>query len=578
MRWLDASELRIGLGCMRLSTDESRDEALALETIAAAADAGITVFDTARSYGRDQDELGHNERLLVRALRSCGADARARVVTKGGMARIGGAWVPDGRAKTIRSDCEASLAALDGLPIDLYIVHAPDQRTPWRTTVRALGRLVDEGLVRRVGIANVNRRQLDEALELAPVAAVQVALSPFDDRAIRGGVLERCVEEGLALIAHSPLGGRRRSGGVARQEALAEVAATRDAAPAEVALAWLLDLSAAVVPIPGARRPETARSAARATTLTLDDRDREVLSRAFGGAQPRVAPLRKQDDADVVLVMGIPGAGKTRVAEEYVTRGYVRLNRDERGGSLRDVAVALDEALAAGVRRAVLDNTYLTRASRSYAIESAARHGIATRCVWLDTPLAQAQVNAVERLLDRLGVLPTPEELKASARNEPGVVITPTSQMRALRELEPPSTDEGLAGVEHAPFERMHREGQPGVLVAAAASREPDWGDALEQGDRDTPHLLFDWNPEATADALDGDVARISEQVAGTVESALCPHPAGPPTCWCRPPLPGLALVFARAHDIDLTRSTLVGTGPAHRTLATTLGARYVQV
>jgi D-glycero-D-manno-heptose 1,7-bisphosphate phosphatase len=60
------------------------------------------------------------------------------------------------------------------------------------------------------------------------------------------------------------------------------------------------------------------------------------------------------------------------------------------------------------------------------------------------------------------------------------------------------------------------------------------------------------------------------------VESALCPHPAGPPSCWCRPPLPGLPLAFAREHDVDPARSILIGAGPAHRTLATTLGARYV--
>ena len=82
-RWLDPSELRIGLGCMRLSTDESRDEELALETIAAAAGAGVTVFDTARAYGLGDAELGHNERLLARALRRCGAEASARIVTKG---------------------------------------------------------------------------------------------------------------------------------------------------------------------------------------------------------------------------------------------------------------------------------------------------------------------------------------------------------------------------------------------------------------------------------------------------------------------------------------------------------------
>src|SRR5829696_7863684 len=195
---------------MRLSTDENRDEKVALETIAAAAAAGITVFDTARSYGQGPADLGHNERLVARALRRCRADGRARIVTKGGMARVNDAWVPDGRAKAIRADCEASLEALDGLPIDLYLVHAPDPRTPWRTTLRALTRVADEGLVRRVGVANVNGPQLDEALALAPIAAVQVALSPYDDRALRGGLLERCAEAGVAVIAHSPLGGPRR--------------------------------------------------------------------------------------------------------------------------------------------------------------------------------------------------------------------------------------------------------------------------------------------------------------------------------------------------------------------------------
>ena len=98
---------------------------------------------------------------------------------------------------------------IEGLPIDLYLVHAPDPRTPWRTSVRALARLVDDGLVRSVGVSNVNRRQLDEALALAPIMAVEVAVSLFDDRALRGGVIERCLEAGVAVVAHSPLGGPR---------------------------------------------------------------------------------------------------------------------------------------------------------------------------------------------------------------------------------------------------------------------------------------------------------------------------------------------------------------------------------
>src|SRR3954471_8044566 len=225
MSWLSELELRVGLGCMRLSTDEDRDEDRAFATIAAAVGAGVTVFDTARSYLE-------NERLLARAVRNLDG---IRVVTKGGMSRADGGWVPDGRAKAIRSDCEASVEALDGLPVDLYLLHTPDPRTPWRTSVRALARLVDEGLVRRVGVANVNLRLLDEALELAPVAAVQVPLSPFDIAALRGGVVERCAERGIALMAHSPLGGPRRAGRLGRHEALVAVANAHRATPAQIA-------------------------------------------------------------------------------------------------------------------------------------------------------------------------------------------------------------------------------------------------------------------------------------------------------------------------------------------------------
>jgi aryl-alcohol dehydrogenase-like predicted oxidoreductase/predicted kinase len=562
---------------MRLSIDAGEEE-LAGETIATAVQAGLTVFDTARAYGGGEAELGRNEQLLAGVLRLCGAERSARIVTKGGMTRPGGGWVPDGRAKAIMSDCEASLVALDGLPIDVYLIHSPDPRTPWRTSVRALARLVDERLVRRVGLSNINRRQLDEALELAPVSAVEVALSLYDDRALRGGVVERCAELGITVIAHSPLGGPRRAGGLAHRRPLVDVAAAHGVAPAEVALAWLLELSPTVIAIPGARRPETVRSAARAARLRLGGEDRAVLSRAFGGSrQAPHGPPRPPDEAEVVLVIGIPGAGKSRVAEQYVARGYLRLNRDERGGSLRELARALDDELSSGVARVVLDNTFLSRASRNHVIEVASRYQIATRCIWLSTPLAQAQVNLVERLLDRFGTLPGPDELRALARREPGLMM-PTSQMRALRELEPPSADEGFAGLEVTPFVRSKPSGRTraGVFVAAGALRQSGWKQALGEGDPHAPHLVFDWSPGAPSDALRPDVARLSAVVSGPVQSALCRHAAGPPSCWCRPPLPGLPLAFAAANDLEPSRSMLVGAGPAHRTLAATLGARYV--
>jgi hypothetical protein len=307
--------------------------------------------------------------------------------------------------------------------------------------------------------------------------------------------------------------------------------------------------------------------------LLLHDDEHAALSRAFGGSRTSVrAPARA---GEVVVVMGIPGAGKSRVAAGYAVRGYLRLNRDERGGTLRDLAAALDEALAARDPRVVLDNTYLTRAARSHVLDAAARHGIPARCVWLDTPLPQAQINLVERLLERFGALPTPEQLR-EARGEPGL-LAPTSQMRAVRELEPPSADEGWAAVERLEFERAPPEAaRPGVFVAAAALDRPGWPGALTMPE--APHLVFDWRPGAPADALADEAVRLAAAVRGPVEAAVCPHAAGPPSCWCRPPLPGLALAFARGHGVDLSRSLLLGTAPAHRTLASALGARYVQL
>ena len=179
---------------------------------------------------------------------------------------------------------------------------------------------------------------------------------------------------------------------------------------------------------------------------------------------------------------------------------------------------ALDESLAAGERHVVLDNTYLTRAARSFVVEAAERHGLAARCLWLDTPLAQAQVNLVERFLEVLGSLPSPEELRARAR-EPGLVA-PTSQMRALRELEEPDLDEGFATVERIPFAREPAAGRKGagVLVAAAALDRPGWEVALDGCDPDAPHLLFDWRPGGAVDLLDEPAARLADRIRSGVE------------------------------------------------------------
>ena len=162
---------------MRLSTEADRDEAAAIDVLHAAFDAGITLLDTADAYCRDDEERGHNERLIARALATWRSDrSTITVATKGGMTRPDGQWMPDGRAKHLASACEASCRALGVDRIDLYQLHAPDPAVPLSTSVRALAALKRQGVVDRIGLGRertrpdaraVGLRDPDDAHEVA---------------------------------------------------------------------------------------------------------------------------------------------------------------------------------------------------------------------------------------------------------------------------------------------------------------------------------------------------------------------------------------------------------------------------
>src|SRR4030095_4943441 len=229
----------LAIGCMRLSTEADRDDARALATLHAALDAGATLLDTADAYCLDDRETGHNERLIARALASWPGDrSRLRVATKAGLVRPGGRWESDGRARHLAAACEASRRALGVDRIDLYQLHAPDPRVPLATSVRALAALPRDGLVEQIGLGNVTRGQLEETLRLAPVAAVQVELSPWQDVALRGGLVELCRDRGILLLAYRPLGGAARAARLAQDPLLVALGERHGATPGEGGLAW----------------------------------------------------------------------------------------------------------------------------------------------------------------------------------------------------------------------------------------------------------------------------------------------------------------------------------------------------
>src|SRR5262245_9631002 len=187
----------VGLGCMRLSTEADRDDARGAAVLAAAIAAGVDLLDTADAYAHDDADLGHNERLIGRAI----AGTSVQVVTKGGLTRPGGAWQPDGRARHLAAAARASRDRLGVDAIALYLLHAVDPRTALATSVRALARVREAGVARAIGLANVSLTQLEAALELAPIDAVQVELHPWKLDALRGGLVAACEARGIRVLA-----------------------------------------------------------------------------------------------------------------------------------------------------------------------------------------------------------------------------------------------------------------------------------------------------------------------------------------------------------------------------------------
>ena len=258
----------IGLGCMPMSTRRDREERRSLATINTALDAGVRVLDTADAYALGEAEFGHNEELIARALAGR-ADAQEVVLaTKGGHVRRGEAWELDGRPEHLAAACEASLRRLRVEAIDLYQYHRPDPAVPFAETVGALRDLREAGKIRYVGLSNVTVAQLEEALAIVAVEAVQNELSFRYLDPLRNGEVEACTRLGIAFLPWSPLGGVGNADDL-RVAAVHEIARRRGVSAQQVTLAWLLSLSPEILPIPGASRPESIADSVQAASLEL---------------------------------------------------------------------------------------------------------------------------------------------------------------------------------------------------------------------------------------------------------------------------------------------------------------------
>lgn len=240
----DLSVNRLGYGAMRLTGPgiwgDPDDREGAKRVLHRALELGVNFIDTADAYGPQT-----NEDLIREALYPYPQDVL--VATKGGHVRDGDKnWLTNGRPEHIKEACEASLKRLGVEQIELYQLHRPDPDVPFEESVGALAELRSEGKVRHVGLSNVTVEQLEAARAVVPIASVQNRYN-ITERASED-LVEACERAGVAFLPYFPLatGDLAKPGGP-----LDEIAESRDATTGQVALAWLLHRSPAIVPIPG---------------------------------------------------------------------------------------------------------------------------------------------------------------------------------------------------------------------------------------------------------------------------------------------------------------------------------------
>ncbi|MCL9794971.1 aldo/keto reductase [Frankia sp. AgKG'84/4] len=267
------------------------DDAESTALIRRALDLGVTMLDTAQSYGS-----GHNETLIGAAIH--GRRDEVLLASKFGIVRDDDGVHLDGRPEHVAGFCDASLRRLGVDTIDLYYLHRVDPAVPVADTVGAMAELVTAGKVRHLGLSEVNVGQLEQAAAVHPIAAVQFEWSimwrePEDD------VIPAADRLGIGLVPYSPLGrgmltgalpagatadgdfratdprfaGPHLTANLVVVDALRELAADHDATVGQLALAWLLAQSPRVVPIPGTRRVTRLAENAAAARVNLSAAD-----------------------------------------------------------------------------------------------------------------------------------------------------------------------------------------------------------------------------------------------------------------------------------------------------------------
>jgi aryl-alcohol dehydrogenase-like predicted oxidoreductase len=268
----DMTVNRMGFGAMRITGQgiwgEPKDVEGCKRVLRRAVELGINLIDTAASYGPDV-----SERIIGETLHPY---ANGLVIaTKGGLTRSGpGGWHPDCSPKQLTKDLEGSLRRLRVERIDLYQLHTVDPKVAFEDSVGTLARLREQGKIRHVGLSNVSVAQLRQARKIVPIVSVQNRYNLADRHS--EDVLNECEKEGIGFLPWYPLAASE----LAKEGSpLANAAKRHGVTPGQLALAWLLHRSPAMLPIPGTSSVAHLEENTAAATVKLSLEEVRELGR-----------------------------------------------------------------------------------------------------------------------------------------------------------------------------------------------------------------------------------------------------------------------------------------------------------
>src|SRR5205809_5503057 len=243
----DLTVNRLGFGAMRITGDGiwgwPKDREEARKVLKRAVELGVNLIDTADAYGPETSEL-----LIAEALHPY--PKGLVIATKGGLTRPGpGQWVPNGRPDYLKQCVEKSLKRLKLDRIDLYQLHTVDRKVPIEESLGALKAAQDAGKIRHVGLSNVTTQEIDRAKKILPIVSIQNRYNITDRES--EDVLNCCEKEKMGFLPWAPVGGSGRSSLTKTGNPLEVEAKRHNVSAVQLALAWLLQKSLVMLPIPG---------------------------------------------------------------------------------------------------------------------------------------------------------------------------------------------------------------------------------------------------------------------------------------------------------------------------------------